>query len=94
MCCPMLRWRLHGIGVDGLHGNRAIVEMTKVLDGGLMLGVVGSRVRPSRIVVLIRVLVVRVVVVVLVVHLQLAHGRRLVARGRKVRSRRSGSVRV
>lgn len=64
----MLRWRLHGRRIDGLHRNRAIAEAIEVLHGRLVMGVVGTSLGPGRSVVLIGVLVV-------VVHLlQLADG--------------------
>lgn len=86
MCGPVLRRRLHGVGVDGLHGNWAIGELVEVLHGGL---VVVRIVGPGSSVVLIRVRVV-----VLVVHLQLAHEE---SRGRllgEYGASKSGRVRV
>lgn len=68
MCSSVLGWRLHGVGVYGLHGDRSIAEVVEVLHRRLMVRVVVTGVGPSGMLVLIRVLVV-----VLVVHLQLGH---------------------
>lgn len=68
----MLR-RMHAGGIHGLHGQRGIAtESIVVLDGGLvvvMVGIVGTVVVPCSTVV---IEVIRVVVV-FVVHVQLAH---------------------
>lgn len=65
--------RMHGGGIQRLHGQRGIVvEAIVVVDGGLVLrGVVGGAVMPVGSVVLEGVLVV-----LLVVHVHLAHGER------------------
>jgi hypothetical protein len=94
MCGPggglWVMWWVHAGAVHGLHGQRGIaVEAIVVLDGRLVVRVVGGTVMPRRAVV---IKVILVVVVLLVVHLRLAHGAaRLGARwsGGSVRGRRS-----
>lgn len=63
--------RVHASGVDGLHGKGRICgEAIVVLDGRLVVGVVGSIWAPGRMLVLKGLLVE----VMVVIHVQLAHG--------------------